>query len=93
MYDRFQSSQQTISSFCEREGINKHTFQYWRRKILVERSRSKATEPLVGFRQIFPEETQNKNVLRLHLSPSVDLELPFDYPTANLIQLLRGVSC
>ena len=49
--------------------------------------------PSVGFRQIMPQSVPCLGVIRLHLSEDRTLELPSDYPSTQLLEILRGLSC
>jgi len=90
MHKRFESGGQTLSEFCVAEGINKHTFQYWRSKI----KRLENSElPIGGFQQILPRTKLASSCIRLEYSSARYLELPVDYPAEQLIKIIRGLSC
>ena len=94
MHARYEQSGLTLAEFCETENINKCTFQYWRTKIKLEQaSIPPVASPSVGFRQIMPESAPFLGVIRLHLSEDRTLELPSDYPSTQLLEILRGLSC
>jgi transposase-like protein len=82
LLDEQTTSGQNIKTFCERRGINRHTFQYWRRKL---NDTEKLSTP--GFIAI---NTSSHSADRLVLQKGkVSLALPFNYPTAQLAALLR----
>jgi transposase-like protein len=79
----YERSKQTLRAFCAAQGINPHTFQYWRSKL------KKESTP--AFVEVRPE-VSGSGLIRLRKG-SVEVELPGDYPGAELAALVNGLSC
>jgi transposase-like protein len=79
----YDSSDQTLRAFCTAQGINPHTFQYWRRKLKKE-----STPAFVEFRP----QASPAGLIRLRKG-EVEVELPGNYPGTQLAALLNHLSC
>jgi hypothetical protein len=93
LYTRYRSSGQTIESFCQSEGINKHTFNYWRLKIINSEGDDYAGKKSNGFQQIIPRGSSASNEIVLHLPQDIQITLPLDYPAESIGAIIKSVSC
>jgi len=96
MVVRYESSNQSRKSFCLSEGINEHTFQYWRDKV-NQKGKFAVARHSSPFEQISPNPSSSapthQGHIRLHTPSGHYLELPLHYPVADLQILLSSLSC
>ncbi len=93
LYLRYQSSGQTIESFCQSEGINKHTFNYWRLKIIKSESEAVRGRKSNGFQQILPQASSGTKEIQLRLPQGIQISLPIDYPAQSIGAIINSLSC
>lgn len=79
LVERYQSSGQTQKSFCEQEGINMGTFQYWLRKYREQNS----SDELPPFQQItvLPESSNSNRQDRyivIRTPSGMEIKIPMD---------------
>ena len=95
MYGRFEQSDKTIKTFCESEGINIHTFQYWRHKFkkpLLKKGVSSTSK--AGFQEIRRSAVSSGGVIRIRFLNQTEVELPAAaYSLESLKELLGVLSC
>lgn len=84
----FDQSNQSIKDFCTEQGLNYHTFKYWRDKLAKEKTGSQ----IGGFRELTPRSLGQVRLM-LGRAGEVELGLPGDYPVAALADLLKRLSC
>ena len=90
MYERYQKSNQSIKDFCASEKLNHHTFQYWRHKFLKEDAGASK-----GFQEIkrSPAGASTGQKILVRLPGPIEVELPGNYDTRSLSQLLQNLTC
>lgn len=93
LYTRYRSSGQTIESFCQSEGINKHTFNYWRLKIINSEADESVEVKSNRFQQIIPRGSKETSEIVLRLPQDIQIVLPLDYPAASIGAIIKSVSC
>ena len=95
LYEEWQSSGESQSSFCKRKDINYHVFVYWRKKhsAKIQPKISKKT-----FAAVKLAGTPNQPVAhaRVIMNNGIQIIIPADYPKSamlNLLQLFGAASC
>ena len=91
MYERYQKSEQSLTTFCQSEQVSIHILQYWRDKFELTDLPSISSPPT--FKQVsIPTTFKDNNKVRLLLPNGLVIELPVDYPVAQLSHLLKTLS-
>ena len=85
---RFERSGLGRKAFCAAEPINVHTFYYWLDKFKKEKAVQAPT-----FQQVTRPDFMPAQGVQLYYKNQVRLELPADYPTEQLSDLIRRLSC